>query len=660
MNSTFLIPLLLLLPLATYSMETPSDNANKELIALIGNDDEQPREYRVPKTALQFSDVLNATVANTMKEQAEKKIRLQQYDNETTQAIADLLISLDKKDSTKFFELMEQLAPNENDTSNKNLESFKDVLNFLQFNSNGYKAIAELLQQALKNKELPSTLSAFSFALQLLPQKPSTATADQSIPFLDSAALNSLITIKTPCTTLNNGSAVNNTIIKDNLLISGSDNGTINFWDLSARGNNVPPIATMQGHDNWVMCLVIKDNILVSGSGNGNGTIKFWDLSARGNNVPPIATLHGHNDNVRCLVIKDNLLISGSDDKTIKFWNLAARGDNIPPIATLQGHNGYVRCLVIKDNILISGSGDKTIKFWDLAARGDNVPPIATLQGHDNYVTCLVIKDNLLISQSADKTIKFWDLAARGDNVPPIATLHGHDNWVNCLVIKDNILVSGSDDKTIKFWNLAARGDNIPPVATLIRHVNSITCLLIKDNLLISGSHDKTIKLWDIAARGDNVPPIATLQGHGVFVGCLLVKDNVLISGSGDRTIKFWDLTARGDNVPPIATLQGHNNSITCLLIKDNLLISGSHDNTIKFWDLSCFTNLKKYFQQELTFMELLVVQSINSAYEEGQQIALTELEKAVFAQLSTKLQNRFGSAIADAVLAQINKHIKQ
>ncbi len=612
MNSKFFIPLLLLLPLAIYSMETPNANANKESIALIGND-EQLEECPIPKTALQFSDVLNATVANTMKEQAEKKIRLQQYDNETTQAIADLLISLDKKDSTKFFELMEQLAPNENDTSNKNLESFKDVLNFLQFNSNGYKAIAELLQRALKNKELPSTLSAYSFTQQLLPQEYSTVAHDQPLPLLDSAALNTLTTIKTPCTNINNGSAVDNTIIKDNLLISGSADKTIKFWDLTARGDNVTPIAILRGHDNWVRCLVIKDNLLISGS--GDNTIKFWDLTARGNNVPPIATLQGHDNWVRCLVIKDNLLISGSDDGTIKFWDLTARGDNVAPIATLQGDNGSVSCLLIKDNILISGSYDKTIKFWDLTARGDNVTPIAILRGHDNWVRCLVIKDNLLISGSYDRTIKFWNLAARGDNVPPIATLQGHNSYVSCL--------------------------------------------LIKDNLLVSGSYDKTIKFWDLSARGDNVAPIATLRGHDDYVRCLVIKDNLLISGSNDKTIKFWDLAARGDNVP-IATLQGHDNYVTCLVIKDNLLISQYADDTIKFWDLSYFINLKKYFDQELTFMELLVLQSINSAYEEGQQIPLTELEKAVFAQLSTKLQNRFGDVVANAVLAQINKHIKQ
>ena len=106
MNSKFFIPLLLLLPLATNAMEVDSNPTDQELIALIGNG-EQLQEYPVPKTALIFSDVLNAAVANTMKEQAEKKIRLQQYDNETTQVIADLLISLDKKDSAKFFDLME-------------------------------------------------------------------------------------------------------------------------------------------------------------------------------------------------------------------------------------------------------------------------------------------------------------------------------------------------------------------------------------------------------------------------------------------------------------------------------------------------------------------------------------------------------------------------
>ena len=40
----------------------------------------------------------------------------------------------------------------------------------------------------------------------------------------------------------------------------------IKFWDLTARGNNVQSIATLQGHVGWVTCLVIKDNLLISGS----------------------------------------------------------------------------------------------------------------------------------------------------------------------------------------------------------------------------------------------------------------------------------------------------------------------------------------------------------------------------------------------------------
>ena len=76
----------------------------------------------------------------------------------------------------------------------------------------------------------------------------------------------------------------------------------------------------------------------------------------------PIATLQGHTDYVRCLIAHNNILYSGSGDSTIRAWNL----DTNECIATLQGHTRYVGCLVVHNNILYSGSLDNTIRAWQL------------------------------------------------------------------------------------------------------------------------------------------------------------------------------------------------------------------------------------------------------------------------------------------------------
>ena len=72
----------------------------------------------------------------------------------------------------------------------------------------------------------------------------------------------------------------------------------------------------------------------------------------------PIATLQGHTWVVICLIVHNNILYSGSSDNTIRAWNL----DTNECITALQGHTDYVLSLIVHNHILYSGSRDKTIR----------------------------------------------------------------------------------------------------------------------------------------------------------------------------------------------------------------------------------------------------------------------------------------------------------
>ena len=58
-----------------------------------------------------------------------------------------------------------------------------------------------------------------------------------------------------------------------------------------------------------------------------------------------ITTLRGHTDWVNCLTIHKNKLVSGSD-KTIRIWNT----ETYEEIATLEGHYDIVLCLTLHEN----------------------------------------------------------------------------------------------------------------------------------------------------------------------------------------------------------------------------------------------------------------------------------------------------------------------
>ena len=78
-----------------------------------------------------------------------------------------------------------------------------------------------------------------------------------------------------------------------------------------------------------------------------------------------IHTLEEHTNWVRCLTIHENKLISGSWDDTIRSWNT----ETYEKIATLMGHTRDTRgvsCLTLHENKLVSGSPDKTIRVWKI------------------------------------------------------------------------------------------------------------------------------------------------------------------------------------------------------------------------------------------------------------------------------------------------------
>ena len=83
----------------------------------------------------------------------------------------------------------------------------------------------------------------------------------------------------------------------------------------------------------------------------------------------PIATLQGHTNYMRCLIAHNNILYSGSGDDAIRAWSLDAN----ECVAALQGHAGAVSRLIVHNSILYSGSYDKTIRAWTVKKYSDAI-----------------------------------------------------------------------------------------------------------------------------------------------------------------------------------------------------------------------------------------------------------------------------------------------
>ena len=141
--------------------------------------------------------------------------------------------------------------------------------------------------------------------------------------------------------------------LKNGNLCSGGSDFSIKFWDWE---NEVCLKIIKNAHKGNIKSLCeIKENFLLSGS--DDNTIKIWK------EYQYFAILEDHKNSVRTLCkINNNYFASGSFDNRIKIWDFK----NLKCIQTLEGHYSNVNTVIkLKNNNLASCSMDKTIKIWE-------------------------------------------------------------------------------------------------------------------------------------------------------------------------------------------------------------------------------------------------------------------------------------------------------
>jgi tetratricopeptide (TPR) repeat protein len=170
------------------------------------------------------------------------------------------------------------------------------------------------------------------------------------------------------------------------LLVSGSDDKTLNVWDLE-RGRK---LQTLKGHSDGVSEIVLTRDwrcaVSVAGRGLSEGsndkTLKVWDLETGQN----LRTLVGHTDKVKTVAVTPDgsCVVSGSDDKTLKVWDLATGRE----LHTFRGHAEGVRSVIVTPDgkRTVSVSNDKTLRVWDLQAG----TPLAVFTADSHVIVCAV------------------------------------------------------------------------------------------------------------------------------------------------------------------------------------------------------------------------------------------------------------------------------
>ena len=268
--------------------------------------------------------------------------------------------------------------------------------------------------------------------------------------------------------------------------------------------------------------------------------------SASPTELHPVATLEGHADWVRSVSFSPDgtLLASGSKDNTIRLWDVSSGQLK----AILEGHAGWINSVSFSPDgtLLASGSKDNTIRLWDVASGQLK----AELKGHTDwaYTVSFSPDGTLLASGSGDETVRLWDVASGQLK----ATFEGHTGWVNSVSFSSDgsTVASGSDDGTVRLWDVSSGQLQ----ATFEVHADWVWSVSFLPNgaIVASGSKDDTVKLWDVSSGQLQ----AAFEGHtdDVYTVAFSPDGTLLASGSFDGTVKLWDTSEWAPSYPQTLT----------------------------------------------------------------------------------------------------------
>ncbi|THH32958.1 hypothetical protein EUX98_g1189 [Antrodiella citrinella] len=264
-------------------------------------------------------------------------------------------------------------------------------------------------------------------------------------------------------------------------VISGSWDKSINIWDTETN----KLISSTPAHSDFVKTLLVipSCNLLVSGS--SDKIVRFWDLTnyTSGNPLPSIGSISAHTRPVECLDARsmsaDSAILYTADTMgVIKVWKLTKELNVSAPRwkATLQDELNHHRTGVVEiiygDGFVWTASSDETAQVVQhpLVPQDPPVRPTPPLT-HPKAVKAILplsvtpLGEPYLLTGSGD-IIRAYDISAPDE--PELlgeTDAHWHDVtalklWMRQTTVDGKTLVepwviSTSLDRTIRKWRLS-------------------------------------------------------------------------------------------------------------------------------------------------------------------------------------------------------------
>jgi WD40 repeat protein len=297
----------------------------------------------------------------------------------------------------------------------------------------------------------------------------------------------------------------------DQLVASGGADNTVRLWDgdkLTPAGQLPAPQALGpapsgpgpwpwggQGHTAPVTSVAFNTDGTRLVSGSNDKTVQLWDVSRRQRIGDPMI---GHQGLVLSVAFvadgNGNEIVSGGNEHALRFWN-AVVGQ--PPTEPLVGHDGAVTSVAISPDShrIVSGGVDGTVQLWD-SDTGIKITEMPT--SHPAGVISRVAFNqagDIVASGSADGKIRLWNLTT--GIVTPIDT--GRPVTAIAMNRDGNRMASAGMDGQITIWELPS-GRAIPLENRDHAMVFDVAFNPEGDRLASGGVAGK-VRVWDLTGR---------------------------------------------------------------------------------------------------------------------------------------------------------------
>jgi len=313
--------------------------------------------------------------------------------------------------------------------------------------------------------------------------------------------------------------SVGNTIIA-----SGSRDETIHLWNIGTGECNV-----IKGHnDNVTTVSFSPTNPQLLLSASDDGTVQKWDTDGHQIGSPiPGSHVSFSSDDAQFVSCKES---------AVTIWNT----DSGEAVAEFHlAHAEFSHCCFSPDGKLIACASGHTIYLWDITGPVPHL--IKTLVGHIDKITSLIFPSLTLISASKDRSVKFWEIGA--SSTSPVGPhtestpLTSSPIRAVSLQAKDGLVFSVDSAGVVRTWSILT-GLCKESIETQAKDIETGDIQLVGDRLVIVGCKESPGKGWKVhvwdAEKGElqtidateSQPRGLRISGDGSRVFC--VDDYVL------------------------------------------------------------------------------------------------------------------------------------